>query len=435
MATGSGTGTAISSSSSATLATLRARVRVMVENASGFPEPLIVSGSTETLTTLRDRVETVLQDSTNAKWATGDVDESIERAIEMYSRRNPDHALGTIALAADGREISLSTLTGLLQVEKVWWDYDSGTPGYPPNWRQFDVFPGKILYIDDPIAPSNGDTVRVWYTKVQALNGLNSATATTIPGEDITYIIDGAAGLALQSRAVELSEGLNVDDKVVMRLENLAKALTKNFRYGMNRRPPAWQRYAYAVSQDDIDEAIRWALHRYTEVMPNRAIGTITLSSAGREVSLASLTSYIEVERVWWDYDSSDSAYPPQWRDFEVWPGDILYIDDGDEPASGDVVRIWYTKMQTLNGLDGAAVTSLPFDAETMICIGASGYALQERVQESEGSRIPTRLREWADLRRKEFEVGLKRLARHAGVRASGVARAPALDRWDDGGW
>jgi hypothetical protein len=89
-------------------------------NASGFTEPIVLTASGETLSTLRDRVELKLQDSGNSKWDSGDIDEAIEEALEQYSRRNPQQKITTLTLAADGREIDVSTITDLWRVEKVW---------------------------------------------------------------------------------------------------------------------------------------------------------------------------------------------------------------------------------------------------------------------------------------------------------------------------
>jgi hypothetical protein len=422
--------------STTTLSALRSRVRQQVQRASGFTHPFVVTASSETLATLRDRVELTLQDSSNLTWSADDVDEAIENALTQYSAKQPAHAIGTIELAAAGREISLSTLTGLLRVEKVWWDYDSETPGYPPNWRQFEVWPGAILYVDDDEQPASGDVVRVWYTKVHTLNGLNGASGTTVPAEDVSYLIDGAASICAEMRAMELTEQAVVDRDVVKRLMDWADEKRSNFRYGMNLKPPAWQRYAYGYDQGDLDEALRWALHRYSEIAPDRTETSITLDADGREVDISSITDYLHVERVWWNYDSSDPAHPPDWRDFEVWPGDVLYVKDGQEPQDEDVVRVFYTRLHTLNGLDSATSTTFPPDAETLLVVGASGFVTQERVQELEGHFIPTRLREWSDARLREFERGLRQLARRNATLASGIAPGPTLDRWDDdGGW
>jgi len=436
MAGGSGTGTPATGAGAATLSGMRERVRVQLESASGFTEPMVVTASSATLSELRDRVEVKLQDASNERWSTDDLDEFIREALEQYSRRNPDSAIGTIELSSDGREIDISSLSDLLRVERVWWDYDSSSPGYPPNWRQFEVWSDGILCIDDADAPSSGDTVRIWYTKPHTIEDLDSAAATTVPAEDITYIVVGAGHFAAQSRAVELAESLNVDKDVVERLSDWAEEQGKNFRYGVRLRPPAWQRRAYAYAQDDIDEAIRLALHRYSEVDPDRAITTVTLSEDGREVDISSITDYLQVERVWWNYDSDDPGHPPDWRNFELWSGDILWINDGGEPATGDVVRIWYTRLHSLNGLDGASATSFGDDVETLVVVGASGYAAQERVQEQSSRWVPRKLREWAEKRLQEFEAGLKRVASRAAVRAGGIAAGPVLDRWDDGsGW
>jgi hypothetical protein len=427
--------------STKTLNNLRDRIRTQLESASGFTEPMVVTASAIKLSTgapnIRDRVESRLQDSGNARWSTDDTDEAIRTALEYYTRQNPYRAIGTITLAAAGREISLATLTGLIRVEKVWWDYDSTTPGYPPNWRQFEVWPGSILYIDDREEPAAADVLRVWYTKQHTINELDSATATTIPAEDVDVIVTGAAHFAARARAVELAEQATVDDEVVARLIKWADEEGDAFRYGVRQKPPSWQRYAYAYDQGDIDEALRWALYRYTEVYPQHKISSLTLAAAGREVDISTLTGYIDVLRAWWEYTSTDPQYPPHWREFEVWPGDILFVNAGDEPAIGDVVRVFYTLPHTLSGLDSATATTIPERDINLLVTGATGFVAEERVQEQPTRNVPRKLREWASSRLREFERGLARLARREAAKHSGIAPVPSLDRWETGhdGW
>lgn len=434
---GTGTGTPVTGASTTTLATLRDRIQVQLQSASGELEPLPITASSKTLAEIRDRVEITLQDAGNNIWTEADLDEAIQQALGQYSRDNPHHKIGTITVSTAGREHDISTLTGIVRVEKVWWDYDVSTPGYPPNWRHFAVWPGAVLYIDDDDAPEVNDVIRVWYTLDQTINGLDGASATTVPSEDIDYLVLGAAQFAAQERAIELSEQATVDKEVVKRIATYAKEMGVQFRRGARKRLPAWQRRAYGYSQEDIDEAIRWALHRYNEINPDKTITTVTLSSTGREIDISTITDYHRIERVWWNYDSSDPRYPPRWRNFELWPGNILYINDPEEPTSGDVVRIWYTRLQTITGLDSASVTTIPTDHDTIIVIGASGYAAQERIQDTEAPRRPTKLREWAEARRREFEQALGRLAKSKGIEGSGIAPGPVLDRWDteSDGW
>ncbi len=187
-----------------------------------------------------------------------------------------------------------------------------------------------------------------------------------------------------------------------------------------------------------LDEAIRLALDEFSQVQPHRAVGSVTLASAGREVSLASLPPLLHVERVWWEYVATD--YPPAWRKFEEWPGKVLWIDDGLEPQAGDVVRVFYTARHTLNGLDAATATTLPDEHVSLTVVGATGHAARSRAL-SVADRVNVdgwtsqRMNEWGEQQLRDFRNGLARLARQAAARAAGIATTPALDRWENGGW
>ena len=191
----------------------------------------------------------------------------------------------------------------------------------------------------------------------------------------------------------------------------------------------------------DIDEALTQALDRYSELLPQRKIGTITLSAAGREIDVSSLTGWINIDRIWWDYDSSDPNHPPNWRDFELWPGDIVYINDNSEPDASDVVRVWYTLRHTLNGLRSATATTIPEDAETPLVTGAAGIAaLMRAVETTEALTIDgwtgKRLRHLADRFNATFEAALARTASIDAAKHSGIAKMDDLDRWDrDSEW
>lgn len=190
----------------------------------------------------------------------------------------------------------------------------------------------------------------------------------------------------------------------------------------------------------EISEAIEQALDAYSQLLPHRAITTVTLSSAGREIDISSI-SYRTIERVWWDYDSSDPTHPPQWRDFEVWPGDLLYIDDHDEPAASDVVRIWYTCDHTLDDLNSASTTTFPQRHAGIIAQGAAGFAAaQRRVTLTENVNLnewaPRNLRDWAQEQLESFYSRLEQLAKEQAALAAGIAEMPPLDRWDgDNTW
>jgi len=415
----------------ATLNTIRDRIRTQLEAAYGLTEPEVVSQSDIQLAGLRRRVRSRLQDLSAASWANEDIDEAIRTALEQYSKYKPQHTIGTISLSADGREIDISSLTGCIRVEKVWWDYDSSDPSYPPNYRQFEIWPGDILYIDDRTEPSSGETVRVWYSKSHTLDGLDGETSTTIPANDEGTIVTGACHFAAQFRVAELSESLTTHDDVVQNLRMYASEQGTNFRWQAQMELRRYIIRAKAYPQEDIDEAVRWALHRISEIKPHHAITTVTLSADGREVDISSI-DHLDIERVWLDYDSDDPDWRPDWADFEVWPGDILFVNESEEPASGDVLRIFYTTEQTISGLDSETTTTLSDRDVTTLIVGATGYCAQERVQEKETYWGNRDLRDWAHARLREFEDALERLARRQGIQNSGIARHGPLDRWDD---
>jgi len=147
------------------------------------------------LADLRDLVELDLDDSGNAIWSTDDIDRAIKRALVQYGEVNPQQVVGTIALAADGREISLATLTGLSRVVKVWYPYTSTDPEDPPSWVRWETWAGT-LYVASGAEPANGDTVRVYYHKPHTIEDLDAAAATTVAAQDEEVIVLGAGAYA-----------------------------------------------------------------------------------------------------------------------------------------------------------------------------------------------------------------------------------------------
>ena len=86
---------------------------------------------------IRDRVEQVLVDTGNAIWATAVIDEAIRLILSEFSDAYPYSADDVLTLAADGREIDISSLTGLLNVVEVMWPYVATDWPHPvvSDWR------------------------------------------------------------------------------------------------------------------------------------------------------------------------------------------------------------------------------------------------------------------------------------------------------------
>jgi hypothetical protein len=176
----------------------------------------------------------------------------------------------------------------------------------------------------------------------------------------------------------------------------------------------------------ELDDALRRALQRYSALRPRELVTTLTLAAAGREVSLAGVSGLLRPLRVWWPYTASEPEYPPAWIRWDILGAATLFLDVPGEPQAGDVVRLFYATLHTIDGLDGAAATTLAPDDEETVVLGAAGYAALARAAYATeavtlSGETATRWRTWAEARLADFEL---RIAPHY---------QPALwPAWDD---
>lgn len=163
------------------------------------------------LSDLREQIEQILSDQSNEVFNRNDIENGVRQALAVYSSARPRQAIGTIELAADGREISLASLEDLINVVRVWLPYTATNPEYPPRWRTFEHWQDAgVLYLSDEETPASGQVARVFYTLRQTLSGLDSATSTTIALDDEFLLASGSAGYAVRSRSRKTTEIVTV---------------------------------------------------------------------------------------------------------------------------------------------------------------------------------------------------------------------------------
>ncbi len=185
-----------------------------------------------TLASLRDRVERILADVSNAIWSTDDLDEALRQALAEYSKIRPLQAVTTVNVTTATHELSISTITGLIGVSRVWCPYTAASPEDPPEWCAFEHWRDlAILYFPDQLDAST--VARIFYDKVHTLDDLDSASATTFPDEDESLIATGAAGYAALSRALDVGEQVTLDVEVPTRLKAWAGQKLQEFRAGL----------------------------------------------------------------------------------------------------------------------------------------------------------------------------------------------------------
>jgi hypothetical protein len=195
-----------------------------------------------------------------------------------------------------------------------------------------------------------------------------------------------------------------------------------------------------------IDEGLRQALDQYNYVNPLTMETVITLPGDGREIALSGISGLLYVTAVWWPYDSdaADETWPPnRVRGFRLWWDDnqaVLFLDiePGGQPQQDEEVRIWYAKRQTIQDLDSADSTTIRGDHESLIILGAAGFAAMSRtVDLIETANTDLYqvglLGTWGQRKIREFNGQLKLIQRGRVRTGSSWGTGWALDKWDDG--
>ena len=155
-------------------------------------------------TDLRDRVEDFLKDATNSDWTTSELDNAIRIALHELSSALPSRALTAIDAVDDQYEYDISGISGLVAIVEVWYPYlsthDTYKKPHPVKWR---MLADDTLYLDISDDPDDTYDLRVFYDKLQTLNGLDGASATTLSEAEKSALIFGAAGYAAVAMAMD----------------------------------------------------------------------------------------------------------------------------------------------------------------------------------------------------------------------------------------
>ncbi len=186
-----------------------------------------------TLALLKVRVSEMLDDTGLAEFDSEAIDEGIRQALDIYSKVRPFSDITTLALSSDTRELDISSVTGLLNVDRAWLPYTAATPEHPPKWRNFEHWQDQqVLYFYDEGTPITGQVARIFYTTKQTLNGLDSETVTTFAADDESLIAMGGAAYTVLGNARATTEQVTIDTntQVSDQIIKWAKARMSDFR-------------------------------------------------------------------------------------------------------------------------------------------------------------------------------------------------------------
>lgn len=146
-----------------------------------------------TLTDIRDRVRSDLSDTNTAVWPDDQLDRHIAHALSDLSLAMPRELSEDIATTAGSRDLDVSALDGLIDVEMVEFPIGRFPPCYPgfASWAQ-------TLTLHTQETP-DGEDARVFYTASHELD----EDGSTLSDHLAEILVTGAAAYA----ALELSSG------------------------------------------------------------------------------------------------------------------------------------------------------------------------------------------------------------------------------------
>jgi hypothetical protein len=127
------------------------------------------------------------EDSAAFLWTDAVLDRHITRAVREYSIEAPLEQKTTLQTTAGTRDISVTSLTGRVDIAAVEWPAGE----YPPCYVPFSMW-HDTLTLDVIAAPSAAEDVAVYWLKVHTLD----ATSSTVPAAHDELIAAGAAGYA-----------------------------------------------------------------------------------------------------------------------------------------------------------------------------------------------------------------------------------------------
>jgi hypothetical protein len=189
----------------------------------------------------RTRILAVLVDAGAAIYTNAIIDEALSQALSEYNEALPLTKETVIDLPGDGREIALNGLSGLRRVIDVYWPFDSTSEPWPPNrvrgWTVYWDDAQPVLYLNniEGDEPQLDDELRLWYTSSQTIDGLASATITTVPTEHETLLVVGASGHSALSRGLDLVETTAADMYATGLLLVWAQRQLKTFRDALEK--------------------------------------------------------------------------------------------------------------------------------------------------------------------------------------------------------
>ena len=137
-----------------------------------------------------------------------------------------------------------------------------------------------------------------------------------------------------------------------------------------------------------LDEALRNGLRTYSERGPISETSFL-VSTSGSQQELSSIAQlYSVVGLAWpWSANADFERLAVRWRLIDQ---QSVYLLDGLQPLAGDLLRVRYRKLYTIQELDGAASTTVPPDHERIVLLASVVWLVDIRLRQlAENPAVP----------------------------------------------
>lgn len=136
-----------------------------------------------------------------------------------------------------------------------------------------------------------------------------------------------------------------------------------------------------------IDEAIRMSINAFDDVVVYEESATIASTSNTQNIG-SLVTALQSIVSLHYPYLTGEK-FLHQKTHYTLTAYNTAFFPTA-APVAGQTIRIRYCKAHTLTDLDSAASTTIPTNAQRLICLGATAYALELRArQAAENPAIP----------------------------------------------
>jgi hypothetical protein len=205
---------------------------------------------TDTLTQFVTKLQSLLFGDSDT-FSTETCTAAIRQAFKQLNFTVPQHAAETQDAVSEQYEYELEDSSALTVVDVLLQGTDTYADYNMPleyDWYFEDDRP--FIRLRTP--QSNGSTLIIRYTKPYTINGLDSATVSTMPALYDVVMLDGAAWIACLVRAAGRVETINMNADVTANFAKMSDYFRIAFETGManleRRPPPVSEQAAYSWS-------------------------------------------------------------------------------------------------------------------------------------------------------------------------------------------